>query len=135
MYNIGVAARLSYVHTPLRSDRLLDAPHRGSRSVSDIDFEAFLAFGAGERPRASLPPLPTLRVELDDCGDGEGLRAAAALLRGTRGPCLLVLVFSYQLLNSPFALATLARHLAVNSSDEPGRERSARQASDARLAA
>ena len=114
LHSVGAAAGLQYVHTPLRSSQTLSRPHRGSCSVDDIDFEAFLGVGANEQPVSTLPPLPTtvVRFNYRSTDDG-GLEGAADRLLRTPGPCLLVLVFSYELLNSALALASLARHLGV----------------------
>ena len=114
LHSVGAAAGLQYVHTPLRSSQTLSRPHRGSCSVDDIDFEAFLGVGANEQPVSTLPPLPTTVVHFNyRSTDDGGLEGAADRLLRTPGPCLLVLVFSYELLNSALALASLARHLGV----------------------
>ena len=112
LYNIGAAAGLTYVHTPLSVyNETLEKPHRGSTSVSDIDFDRFLGISIGERPRATLPA--GIPVTLVHFHAGAGLSAAAQQLREACAPCLLVLIFSYELMNSPSSLSTLARHLGA----------------------
>ena len=115
LHNVGTAAGLSYVHSPLASGQQLARPHRGSCSVSDIDIDAFLGVGTGEASRAALPPLGEVRVGFDGSDDdsNEGFSSALSQLRDARGPCLVVLVFSYRLLNSPSALSTIGLLLDV----------------------
>ena len=108
LHNIGRACGLTYVHTPLASTQRLRQPHRGSTRVEDIDVDGFLDVGHAERSVRSLPAaIRTQRVTFHEDALDDALGALTDCTNGL--PCLLVLCFSYELLNSPAFLAAVAR--------------------------
>ena len=103
MHAIGTACGLTYLHTPMHhssAQHTLRRLHRGSMCVDDIDMDEFMGLGLGERSVDTMPRgVPTLRIDFDV----HELEDAVHELQHAKAPCLLILAFSYDLINASTA--------------------------------